>query len=105
MEKVRSLSILGSIARQLERHAAPAASIPLDPEIVRDLDPQLPTLFAAVPRAFERAFLEAMARGCPVVSYGLPVGHAKLNTRLMAQHEFLLLAEDPRGGEPGPAQG
>ena len=40
--------------------------------------------------------LEAMARGCPVVSYGLPVGHAKLNTRLMAKHEFLLLAEDPR---------
>lgn len=40
--------------------------------------------------------LEAMARGCPVVSYGLPVGHAKLNTRLMAQHEFVLLAEDPR---------
>jgi UDP-N-acetylglucosamine:LPS N-acetylglucosamine transferase len=39
--------------------------------------------------------LEAMARGCPVVSYGLPVGHAKLNTRLMAEHEFLLLAEDP----------
>jgi processive 1,2-diacylglycerol beta-glucosyltransferase len=38
--------------------------------------------------------LEAMARGCPVVSYGLPVGHAKLNTRLMAEHEFLLLAED-----------
>jgi hypothetical protein len=30
------------------------------------------------------------------VSYGLPVGHAKLNTRLMAQHELLLLAEDPR---------
>jgi UDP-N-acetylglucosamine:LPS N-acetylglucosamine transferase len=40
--------------------------------------------------------LEAMARGCPVVSYGLPVGHAKLNTRLMAEHEFLLLAEDPQ---------
>jgi UDP-N-acetylglucosamine:LPS N-acetylglucosamine transferase len=39
--------------------------------------------------------LEAMARGCPVVSYGLPVGHAKLNTRLMARHEFLLVAEDP----------
>jgi processive 1,2-diacylglycerol beta-glucosyltransferase len=39
--------------------------------------------------------LEAMARGCPVVSYGLPVGHAKLNTRLMAEHEFVLLAEDP----------
>jgi UDP-N-acetylglucosamine:LPS N-acetylglucosamine transferase len=40
--------------------------------------------------------LEAMARGCPVVSYGLPVGHAKLNTRLMAKHEFLLLAEDSK---------
>jgi processive 1,2-diacylglycerol beta-glucosyltransferase len=39
--------------------------------------------------------LEAMARGCPVVSYGLPVAHAKLNTRLMAKHEFLLLAGDP----------
>jgi processive 1,2-diacylglycerol beta-glucosyltransferase len=36
--------------------------------------------------------LEAMARGCPVVSYGLPVGHAKLNTRLMAEHELLKLA-------------
>jgi processive 1,2-diacylglycerol beta-glucosyltransferase len=39
--------------------------------------------------------LEAMASGCPVVSYGLSVGHAKLNTRLMAAHEYLLLAEDP----------
>jgi processive 1,2-diacylglycerol beta-glucosyltransferase len=36
--------------------------------------------------------LEAMARGCPVVSYGLPIGHAKLNTRLMADHELLALA-------------
>ena len=37
--------------------------------------------------------LEAMARGCPVVSYGLPVGHAKLNTRRMAAHELLVLAD------------
>jgi UDP-N-acetylglucosamine:LPS N-acetylglucosamine transferase len=36
--------------------------------------------------------LEAMARGCPVVSYGLPVGHAKLNTRRMAEHDLLALA-------------
>ena len=28
--------------------------------------------------------LEAMAAGTPVVSYGLPVGHARLNTRAMA---------------------
>jgi UDP-N-acetylglucosamine:LPS N-acetylglucosamine transferase len=39
--------------------------------------------------------LEAMARGCPVVSYGLPVGHAKLNTKAMAAQEYLLLAESP----------
>ncbi|HEX4034029.1 MAG TPA: glycosyltransferase [Solirubrobacteraceae bacterium] len=38
--------------------------------------------------------LEAMASGCPVVAYGLPVGHAKLNTRKMAEHEYVLLAED-----------
>jgi hypothetical protein len=37
--------------------------------------------------------LEAMARGCPVVSYGLPVGHAKLNTREMAKHEYVLVAD------------
>jgi processive 1,2-diacylglycerol beta-glucosyltransferase len=36
--------------------------------------------------------LEAMARGCPVVSYGLPVGHAKLNTKRMAEHDLLALA-------------
>ena len=39
--------------------------------------------------------LEAMARGCPVISYGLPVGHAKLNTKRMAEHEFVLLADTP----------
>ncbi|GAC1437504.1 MAG: hypothetical protein NVSMB51_11660 [Solirubrobacteraceae bacterium] len=36
--------------------------------------------------------LEAMARGCPVVSYGLPVGHAKINTQAMAAEDLLLLA-------------
>jgi len=36
--------------------------------------------------------LEAMARGCPVVSYGLPVGHAKINTKAMAAQDLLRLA-------------
>jgi UDP-N-acetylglucosamine:LPS N-acetylglucosamine transferase len=38
--------------------------------------------------------LEARAAGTPVVSYGLPVGHARLNTRAMAELELLLLASD-----------
>jgi UDP-N-acetylglucosamine:LPS N-acetylglucosamine transferase len=36
--------------------------------------------------------LEAKAAGTPVVSYGLPVGHARLNTRAMATLELLRLA-------------
>ncbi|HWH12235.1 MAG TPA: glycosyltransferase [Solirubrobacteraceae bacterium] len=36
--------------------------------------------------------LEAMARGCPVVSYGLPVGHAKINTQAMANLDLVRLA-------------
>jgi processive 1,2-diacylglycerol beta-glucosyltransferase len=38
--------------------------------------------------------LEARATGTPVVSYGLPVGHARLNTRAMADLELLRLAND-----------
>jgi hypothetical protein len=36
--------------------------------------------------------LEALASGCHVVSYGLPVGHAKCNTRRMAEHDIVALA-------------
>jgi processive 1,2-diacylglycerol beta-glucosyltransferase len=38
--------------------------------------------------------LEARAAGTPVVSYGLPVGHARLNTRAMAALNLLRLAND-----------
>jgi processive 1,2-diacylglycerol beta-glucosyltransferase len=38
--------------------------------------------------------LEAMAAGTPVVSYGLPVGHARVNTRAMAALELVRLAND-----------
>jgi processive 1,2-diacylglycerol beta-glucosyltransferase len=38
--------------------------------------------------------LEAGAAGTPVVSYGLPVGHARLNTRAMADLGLLRLAND-----------
>ncbi len=38
--------------------------------------------------------LEARAAGTPVVSYGLPVGHARLNTREMAELDLVRLAHD-----------
>jgi processive 1,2-diacylglycerol beta-glucosyltransferase len=38
--------------------------------------------------------LEAKATGTPVVSYGLPVGHARLNTRAMADLDLVRLAND-----------
>ncbi len=38
--------------------------------------------------------LEARAAGTPVVSYGLPVGHARLNTRAMAALDLVRLAKD-----------
>jgi UDP-N-acetylglucosamine:LPS N-acetylglucosamine transferase len=40
--------------------------------------------------------LEAKATGTPVVSYGLPVGHARLNTRAMAELGLLRLANNTR---------
>jgi hypothetical protein len=58
--------VLARVLGGLTTRSLPApgylATIPLDPELVRDLDPQLPGLFAAMPRAFEMATLEAMAR-------------------------------------------
>ena len=53
--------VLGAIAQRVQKPAY-TASIPLDPEMVRDLDGQLPQLFASQPRAFETATLDGMAR-------------------------------------------
>ena len=44
--------------------------------------------------------LEALAAGTPVISYGLPVGHARINTRAMADLGLLRLAND--ASELGP---
>ncbi len=38
--------------------------------------------------------LEAKATGTPVISYGLPVGHARINTRAMAELDLLRLARN-----------
>jgi hypothetical protein len=54
--------VLGGLATRPLPAPGYGATIPLDPELVRDLDPQLLALFTAMPRAFELAVLEAMAR-------------------------------------------
>jgi hypothetical protein len=54
--------VLGGVAARPLARPAYGATIPLDPELVRDLDPDLPALFAATPRSFELAALDALAR-------------------------------------------
>ncbi len=53
--------VIGSIAQRIGRAPYPA-TLPLDPEMVRDLDGQLEQLFASGPRGFESAALDAMTR-------------------------------------------
>lgn len=59
---------------------------------------QMPQLLAAADALVHSTggvtCLEAKATGTPVVSYGLPVGHARLNTRAMADLDLLRLAND-----------
>jgi hypothetical protein len=57
------------LARVLEAAGAPAAArapfpatLPLDGELLRDIEPQLPRLYAALPRHAEHGFLEALVR-------------------------------------------
>lgn len=54
--------VLGSLVQRANAKPPYAAALPLDPELVRDLDPQLEALFGAVPRTFEAAVLDALAR-------------------------------------------
>ncbi|MCL2725194.1 MAG: hypothetical protein FWD69_12230 [Polyangiaceae bacterium] len=54
--------VLGSIVSRTNMKAPYAASLPLDPEMVCDIDPQLPLLFASVSRTFEAGALDALAR-------------------------------------------
>jgi hypothetical protein len=54
--------VLGSLVARAGVRAPFAASVPFDPEMVRDLDPQLPQLYAGAPRAFEASCLDALSR-------------------------------------------
>jgi UDP-N-acetylglucosamine:LPS N-acetylglucosamine transferase len=59
---------------------------------------QMPQLLAAADALVHSTggvtCLEAKATGTPVVSYGLPVGHARINTRAMARLDLLRLANN-----------
>ncbi|MEA2315042.1 MAG: processive 1,2-diacylglycerol beta-glucosyltransferase [Solirubrobacteraceae bacterium] len=65
---------------------------------VYDFTDQMPELLAAADVLVHSTggvtCLEAKAAGTPIVSYGLPVGHARLNTRAMADLDLLRLAND-----------
>jgi hypothetical protein len=54
--------VLGALVQRLQSKAPYPATIPLDPEMVREVDAQLPQLFGAVGRQFELTVLEALAR-------------------------------------------
>lgn len=54
--------VLGSLVQRTTVRALYSASLPLDPEMVRDLDPHLPRLFGALTRNFELAMLDGLAR-------------------------------------------
>ncbi len=53
--------VLGAVAQRIGRPPYPA-TIPLDPEMVRDIDAQLPVLFSSSPRTFEAAALDGLSR-------------------------------------------
>src|SRR5690606_28512514 len=54
--------VLGSLVQRARVRAPYPATLPLDPELVRDLDGQLGQLFTATPRSFELGALDALAR-------------------------------------------
>jgi hypothetical protein len=55
--------VLGSLVARTGVRPSYPATIPLDPELVRDVDGQLAQLFTAMPRSFEMAALDALDRG------------------------------------------
>jgi hypothetical protein len=54
--------VLSSVVQRAPRRAPWTETLPLDPELVRDLDAQLPELYASLSRTYEAASLDAIAR-------------------------------------------
>ncbi len=97
MEEVSSIVCLAGRNEQLESKLRSA--FVREPRVsVYGFTDKMPQLLAAADVLVHSTggvtCLEAKAAGTPVVSYGLPVGHARLNTRAMATLELLRLAND-----------
>jgi hypothetical protein len=54
--------VLSSVVQRAPQRPPWPETLPLDPQLVRDLEPRLPELFASVPRSYESAALEALSR-------------------------------------------
>ncbi len=96
--EVTSIVCLAGRNEQLEREALRSAFADEPRVHVLGFTDRMPELLAAADVLVHSTggvtCLEAMAAGTPVVSYGLPVGHARLNTRAMADLDLLRLAND-----------
>lgn len=92
-------SIVCLAGRNEQLHKRLSATFAREPRVhVYGFTDTMPQLLAAADALVHSTggvtCLEAKATGTPVVSYGLPVGHARLNTRAMADLELLRLAND-----------
>jgi processive 1,2-diacylglycerol beta-glucosyltransferase len=94
-------SIVCLAGRNEQLHERLSETFALEPRVhVLGFTDAMPELLAAADALVHSTggvtCLEAKATGTPVVSYGLPVGHARLNTRAMADLALLRLANDTR---------
>jgi processive 1,2-diacylglycerol beta-glucosyltransferase len=99
VSEVSSIVCLAGYNEQL--HERLSRAFAQEPRVhVYGFTDQMPELLAAADALVHSTggvtCLEAKASGTPVVSYGLPVGHARLNTRAMAELELVRLANDTR---------
>jgi processive 1,2-diacylglycerol beta-glucosyltransferase len=100
--RVADISSIVCLAGRNEQLAARlSSSFAREPRVhVYGFTDKMPQLLAAADALVHSTggvtCLEAKAAGTPVVSYGLPVGHARLNTRAMADLDLLRLANDTR---------
>ncbi len=97
LEEVSSIVCLAGRNEELEDRLKSAFAQEPDVHVYGFTD-KMPQLLAAADVLVHSTggvtCLEAKAAGTPVVSYGLPVGHARLNTRAMATLELLRLANN-----------